>query len=324
MAERPSPRRDEFDRIKGLFAPLSRGLPGAMGLSDDAALLDIPVGQHLVVTSDALVAGVHFFPTDPPALIAQKVLRVNLSDLAAMGAKPLAVFSACVFPETVEECWIEAFAGGLAADLEYFGVPLGGGDTVSTRGPATFCVTALGLVPHGTALLRAGAQAGDWVVVSGTLGDGALGLLAVQGQIDDPSGFLSHRYHVPEPRLNLGWAARGVARAGMDISDGLLQDVGHLCALSGLGAIIERDKIPLSTAGRAACVADPRLWPLITGGGDDYELLLAVPPPRFDALCRASDVPLTVIGRFTGAAGVHLVDDAGHPIAITRRGYRHH
>lgn len=316
------PRRDEFERIAALFAPLSASLPGAYGLTDDAAVLDIPLGEQVVVTTDAIVAGVHFLPDDPPDLIARKLVRVNLSDLAAMGAHPLAVFSACAFPRSVDEEWIESFAKGLADDLGHFKVALGGGDTVTTDGPATFSLTALGTIPHGTALLRRGAQGGDFIVVSGTIGDGALGLLVAQGTLP-AEDFLKSRYHLPQPRLALGNAARGVVHAGMDISDGLLQDLDHLCSQSGVGAEVRAANIPLSLAARRVIAERPALFDLIVGGGDDYELLLAVPPSRLEALRLVSETPLTVIGCFTDTLGVRLLDETGVVVPVASPGYRH-
>lgn len=325
--------RDEFERIATLFAPLSAGLPGAFGLTDDAAILDIPADRQVVVTTDAIVAGVHFLPDDPPALVARKLVRVNLSDLAAMAAEPMAVFSACAFPRGGDEAWIEAFAKGLAADLRQFGVPLGGGDTVATPGPPTFALTALGTVPRGEALLRRGARVGDLIVVSATIGDAALGLLAAQGALADRAdaadiAFLDDRYHLPQPRLTLGTAIRGLARAGMDISDGLLQDLGHLCTNSGVGADVVASAIPLSPAAARLTGREPDLFRLVVGGGDDYELLLAVPPEAMAALQAASPVPLTVIGRFIDApAGdgprVRLLDDRGQAVPVPQTGYRH-
>lgn len=317
-------RRDEFGQIARLFVPLTRGDPAALGLRDDAAVLAVPPGRELVVTADALVAGVHFLPDDPPDLVARKVVRVNLSDLAAMGAEPLGLFLACAFPRDCPDSWVEAFAAGLARDGEEFGVPVLGGDTVATPGPATFSITALGTVPVGCALRRDGAQPGDLVMVSGTLGDGALGLRAARGEYDgvlSPKhiAVLADRYRLPRPRLSLGVALRGVAHAVLDVSDGLLQDLGHLCAASGVGAEVDAGALPLSPAARA--LRDRPDWlGLIVGGGDDYELLAAVPPTR---RAEAEAAGLTVIGCFAAPDGVRLRDAAGNVVEGLVPGYRH-
>lgn len=316
----------EFALIARHFAPLAG--QGALGLTDDAALLDPPPGRTLVLAADAMVAGVHFLPEDPPGTIGRKLLRTNLSDLAAMGAEPLGYLLTVALPKGTPEAWLAAFSAGLAADQAAFGLRLLGGDTVSTPGPACLSLTILGLVPPGQALLRAGARAGDSLWVSGTIGDGALGLRVGQGRLPpDPEGHLVRRYRLPEPRLALGVALRGVARAAMDVSDGLLQDCGHLCRLAGCGAEIAAAAIPLSPAARAALAADPSLLPALAGGGDDYELLFAAAPEAEAAVLAASaacGIPVTRIGRFTeGAVAVTLRDEAGRDITPAALGWSH-
>lgn len=321
-------RRTEFQRIAELFAPLSARAPGAFGLTDDAAVLSVPDGHDLVVTQDAIVAGVHYLPDDPPDLVARKLMRVNLSDLAAMGARPVGVVSACAFPRDMDESWIETFTAGLRADVEAFDCPLLGGDTVSTTGPAVFSLTALGAVPKGQALRRAGARPGDLLVVSGTIGDAALGLLAARGEMSGAAAdldWLADRYRLPRPRLSLGGALLGRATAGQDVSDGLLQDAGHLCACSGVGVDIRAEDLPLSPAAQRALDRDPALLETVVGGGDDYELLFAWPAAEAEGLTSlaADEAPLTVIGRFRAGQGVRLLDAEGREKAVTRRGWSH-
>ncbi len=320
-------RRTEFQRIAELFAPLSRGAPGAFGLEDDAALVDVPDGCDLVVTTDAIVRGVHYLPDDPPDLVARKLMRVNLSDLAAMGARPVGVLTACAFPKGLDESWIEGFAAGLAADVAAFGCPLLGGDTVSIDGPAVFSLTALGAVPRGRTLRRTGARPGDLLVVSGTIGDGATGLLAARGALEAPEAdrlWLADRYRLPRPRLALGQAILGTATAGLDISDGLLQDAGHIAARSGVAIEIDAEAVPLSPAVRRLLESSPDYLETIVGGGDDYELLFAWPPERSEDLSRLGrDVPLTVIGRVGAGEGVRLLDRNGVERRVARHGWRH-
>ncbi len=243
---------DEFDLIEKYFKPLARGFPGSLNLTDDAAVFSIPAGCELVVTTDAISEGVHFIGDEAPELIARKLLRVNLSDLAAMGATPLCYFLAGMLPKTTEAHWVKRFAEGLAEDQKQFRINIAGGDTISTHGALSLSVTALGTVPKGKALRRSGAKPGDIIYVSGTLGDSALGLSCHCEQssackTQDP--FLINRYLLPEPRIALGQKLIGIANACMDISDGLVQDLGHICKASGVGATIHRDKLPLSEAG---------------------------------------------------------------------------
>ncbi len=296
------PLPGEFSLIARHFRRLAG--PGSLDLSDDAAVFDPPPGRQLVAAADAMVEGVHFLPEDPPETIGAKLLRVNLSDLAAMGAAPLGYLLTVALPRGAPEEWIAAFAAGLAADGEAFGIHALGGDTVSTPGPATFSLTVLGTVAPGAALRRGGARPGDRVWVSGTLGDGALGLRVLRGELaPDAAGHLARRYRLPEPRLALGAALSGggVATAAMDVSDGLLQDLGHLCRASGCGAEVEAASLPLSGAARAAVGADPALLALVLAGGDDYELLFAAPPERSgEVLARAAAAGTAVspIGAF--------------------------
>lgn len=320
---------DEFGLIADLFAPLAAGYPGALGLIDDAALIAEEPGTDLVATVDAMVAGIHFLPDDPPDLVARKLMRVNLSDLAAKGARPVAVLLAAAFPHDVTMDWLQAFAAGLGQDLAAFGMGLAGGDTVMTPGPLTLSLTALGRVPAGCALLRSNARVDDDVWVSGTIGDGALGLLAAQGKldVDDQSvSWLAGRYRLPEPRTVLGPRLIGIAHAAMDVSDGLVQDLGHLARASGCSAVIEQSAVPLSQAANLAIAGTPSLLASVLTGGDDYEILFTAPADRRAALAHLSAglaLRLTRIGRMAAGNGVSVVDSAGRPVDTGQGGWRH-
>jgi thiamine-monophosphate kinase len=320
----------EFTLIARHFRPLAGA--GGLDLADDAALLAPPTDRELVLAADAMVAGVHFLADDPPETIGRKLLRVNLSDLAAMGAEPLAYLMTVALPHGTPDTWLQGFVAGLAEDQRRYALQVLGGDTVSTPGPLTLSLTILGSVPPGAAIRRSGAQPGDDLWVSGTLGDGALGLCAIRGEIPD-DGTLAARYRLPEPRLALGQALRGLATAMLDVSDGLVQDCGHLARLAGCAAAIEAAALPLSPMARAAGDA-ARAAAL--SGGDDYELLFAAHPadaPRVEAAARAADTPVTRIGRFaspgeaetftTGPAPVMVRDEGGRDITPARGGWSH-
>lgn len=314
------PPAGEFALIARHFRPLAG--PGALDLTDDAAVIAPPPGRDLVLSADAMVAGVHFLPHDPPALIGRKLLRTNLSDLAAMGAAPLGYLMTVSAPRGTPEAWFAGFAGGLAVDQAMFAISLLGGDTTSTPGPLSLSLTVLGSVAAGQAIRRSGARPGDGLWVSGSIGDGALGLLAAQGRVADPTGFLAARYRLPRPRLGL--ARHGVVAAALDVSDGLVQDVGHLCRASGCGAQIAAARLPRSAAARALGAA----WlPTCLTGGDDYELAMAVPPagePALRATARALGVPVTRIGGFVdGPSSVTVHDDRGAPMDLRRGGWSH-
>ncbi len=321
-----APLPGEFSLIARHFRRLAG--PGSLDLSDDAAVFDPPPGRQLVAAADAMVAGVHFLPDDPPETVGAKLLRVNLSDLAAMSAAPLGYLLTVALSRGTPDGWIAAFVEGLAADGEAFGVHALGGDTVSTPGPATFSLAVLGTVAPGAALRRGGARPGDSVWVSGTLGDGALGLRVLRGELaPDAAGHLARRYRLPEPRLALGAALSGVATAAMDVSDGLVQDLGHLCRASGCGAAVEAASLPLSGAARAAVGADPALVSLVLAGGDDYELLFAAPPERSgEVLARAAaaGTAVTPIGAFVeGPPEVVARGADGAPLPAERGGWSH-
>jgi thiamine-monophosphate kinase len=309
----------EFDLIARHFAPLA-GAEG-LGLADDAALLVPPAGRHLVVSADALVQGVHFLAEDPPDLVARKLLRVNLSDLAAMGATPAWYLLTLSVPQVTPDAWFAAFAAGLAADQVQYGLSLAGGDTTSTPGPVSLSATVIGHVAPGQALRRGGAAPGHGLWVTGTIGDAALGLLAAQGRLADPGGFLAGRYRLPQPRLGL--TLHGIAAAATDISDGLLQDIGHICTVSGVGAVIDIPRVPISLQARAA---GPDWLECCLTGGDDYELALAVPPDReaaLSAVCAAGGVPITRIGAFVHGSGVRACHADGRAFTPARPGWSH-
>lgn len=308
----------EFSLIARHFAPLAG--PGALGLLDDAAVFAPPPGRELVVAADAMVGGVHFLPGDPADVIARKLLRTNLSDLAAMGAAPLGYLLTLSAPRETPDDWFAAFARGLAADQAEFGLSLLGGDTTSTPGPVSLSLTIIGTVAPGQTVRRSGASAGDELWVTGTIGDGILGLEAARGEIDDPDGYLAGRYRVPTPRIGL--AIAGVASAAIDVSDGLLQDVGHICRTSMVAAEIDAASVPLSAPARAT----GRLADCLTGG-DDYELAMAVPQDRAAALteaARVAGVCVTRIGRFVaGSPDVVVFGPDRERLSFARTGWSH-
>ena len=317
-AQRPG----EFELIARYFRPLAAGREGALGLTDDAALIDIPPGRRLVVTADALVAGIHFLPEDPPDLIARKMLRENLSDLAAMGAAPLAYLMTCCFPATIDEAWLAGFAAGLAQDQQEFAIALIGGDTTATPGPLTLSVTAFGTVATGQELRRSTARAGDLVAVSGTIGDAALGLAVIRGRLPSGEGTdaLVDRQHLPQPRIALGQRLVGLATACMDVSDGLAGDLGHICEASGLGAVVDAARVPLSPPAQAILARDPQWMTTVLTGGEDFELLFTLPPERESEL---AGLPVTVIGRMEAGSGVRVLDERGNALDLGAGGYRH-
>jgi len=314
---------DEFSLIARYFAPLAPA--GALGLKDDAALLNVASGHELVVTADAIAQGVHFTGEESPDLIARKLLRVNLSDLAAKGATPLGCLLTLALPEKINEAWIAQFAKGLEQDTQHFALPLMGGDTIRTKGTLTCSLTAMGTVEIGKALLRSSAKADDAIYVTGSLGDGALGLKAVKGELNflgaAEQDFLKQRYLLPEPRLEIGRKLLGIAHACMDVSDGLLQDMGHICNASSVGAEIYRDALPLSAAARACVEKYPDWLEDIYTGGDDYELLFTVSLEKESYL---ENLPVTRIGKVTVTGKTELWDKpGGRQLPVTRTGYRH-
>jgi thiamine-monophosphate kinase len=330
-----APSLGEFGRIARFFRPLAADFPGALGLTDDAAVIAVPPEHELVVTTDAIVAGVHFLPDDPPRDIARKALRVNLSDLAAKGARPLAYTLTLALGRDIGDGWVEAFAGGLKDDQAEFGIALAGGDSVSTAGPIWASITAFGLAGAGRMIRRAGAQAGDVVLVTGTIGDAAFGLAVAQGRLaasDEDRAALHDRYCLPRPRTALAGAIAEFAHAAIDVSDGLAADFGHLCRASRMYGRVETDRVPLSPAARHALDADPSRLSDILTGGDDYEILLTAPATSVPALRAAADeanIALSEIGAIVGppdtgaAPEASFVDAAGSTIALERAGWTH-
>jgi thiamine-monophosphate kinase len=310
---------DEFGEIERLFRPLTRGAAGAFELMDDAAVLPARPGFDLVVTKDAVVEGVHFPIGEAPDLIARKLLRVNLSDLAAKAAEPFACFLAVAWPTAYGPKDRARFAMGLASDLEHFDLSLMGGDTVSTPGPLTASLTAMGWVPEGGMVRRAGARVGDQVLVSGTVGDGWLGLQAVRGEVVDPHGELAFRYRLPSPRLDLREALRRGATAAADVSDGLAADARHIAQASGVRLCLDLDALPVSRTAATWLEGQPdvaRALLRLATGGDDYEVVCTM----------AGDAPkpagFTRIGEVTAGEGVE-VRAAGRILDPGAGGWRH-
>lgn len=326
----PPKRLGEFDLIDRYFKPLASSLPGAFGLTDDAATACPDEGNEFVVTTDTIVEGVHFLGSEKPQAIAAKLLRVNLSDLAAKGAVPAAYSLNLALSSRIDDDWLQAFSAELAAEQERFGIGLLGGDTVSTPGPLVLTVTAMGEVTKGTALHRFGARAGDRLFVTGTIGDGAMGLLAAtyklgeleQSEID----FLRGRYERPDPRTTVGPRLLGIATAALDVSDGLIADCGHLALASGLSAEIQTTAVPVSEAAASAVSLDFDLFETALTGGDDYEILFAAPQTDRDAiaaLAAEAGVPITEIGSLSDGSGVTARDADGHAVIFSNPGYRH-
>jgi thiamine-monophosphate kinase len=322
----------EDSLIARYFKPLATD-PGAFGLLDDAAVLKAE-RDDIVVTTDAIVEGVHFLPQDPPDTIARKSLRVNLSDLAAKGATP-AGFVLTLALRDADDGWLTPFARGLGEDAKLFGCPLLGGDTVSTPGPLMISITAFGRVPAGKMVHRDGAKAGDRVVVTGTIGDAALGLDICKGGAvatalaADAAAreMLAGRYRVPQPRNALAKAVRDHAHAAMDVSDGLAGDLAKLCAASGVSAVIDAQSIPLSAPAAALLAKGVVDIEAIVSGGDDYEILCTIPENGFEAFAEAAGRAggsVTSIGTIiAGTSGPQFLDAQGRAIALQRLSYSH-
>jgi len=309
----------EFDLIRRHF---TRATPGAvLGVGDDAALLQPTAGNVLAVSTDMLVSGTHFFPDADPYLLGHKTLAVNLSDLAAMGAMPRWATLALSLP-AADEAWLEQFTAGFFALAQRHGVDLVGGDT--TRGPLNLCVTIFGEVPPQQALRRSGAQPGDDVWVSGTLGDAALALAHLQGRIllaDADFAPCAARLHQPQPRVELGLALRGIAHSAIDVSDGLLADLGHILECSNVGAEIDFYALPVSQVLRSRSQQK-----LALSGGDDYELCFTVPAARaaeVPVIAERLGLPLTRIGKIVAQPGCIVQDASGNPLNIETEGYDH-
>jgi thiamine-monophosphate kinase len=317
----------EFGRIRQFFAPLAG--PGGLGLTDDAALVDCPPGYRLVVTVDQLVAGVHYLPDDPPDLIARKLLRRNLSDLAAMGSRPRHYLLTTALPARLGDDWLARFAAGLGEDQRRFGVALLGGDSTATPGPISLTLTAIGEILDGKEIRRSGARPGDRIWVSGTIGDAFLGLQVRRGGHDglapEHRAALIARYQLPDPRVELGPRLVGIAHAMIDVSDGLVADLGHICETSGVAARVSLPAVPLSAAAMAIGDGVEFRAALVTGG-DDYELLFTALPEADDAIkgiAASIGVPITEIGEIITGDDVVLIDSIGGAVRLATSGWRH-
>jgi thiamine-monophosphate kinase len=326
----PPRRLGEFAMIAKLFAPLAASNPGALGLSDDAATVQVPSDQELVVTKDMLVEGVHFLRDDPPELLAKKALRVNLSDLAAKGATPRNYLLGLSLASWIGDEWLTRFAAGLAEDQKRFAVTLSGGDTTASSGPLTISITALGTVPLGRMIRRKGARPRDAVFVTGTIGDAGAGLAVLKGEGVGLSDFnrsaLISRYQLPEPRVALGRQLLGIASSALDVSDGLLADLGHISKISDAKIAIDAAKIPVSPATQALWGQSQETIVRAATSGDDYEIAFTAPASarsRVEELSRTSGVAITEIGRVEAGTGAHLLDDKGKAIPVARMGFTH-
>ena len=335
----PSDQNESHNGLSGeerliarYFRPLATA-PNAFGLGDDAATLTPPQGCDLVLTTDGVIAGVHFLPTDPPQSIARKALRMNLSDLAAKGATPAGFLLSIALPANTQESWVAAFAEGLGQDISHYGCPLLGGDTDRTPGPLSISIAAFGTVPHGAMVRRATAKPGDIIAVTGTIGDAALGVLihrdadlAKQWRLSSAATeHLRQRYLLPQPRNALADALRAHASAAMDVSDGLAGDLAKLCRASGLAAVVDVAAVPLSDAARAALSADAKLIERILTGGDDYEIVMTLPEAEFGifgAAARNAGVPLAKIGQVTSGQGVRFLRE-GKALSFAQPSYSH-
>ena len=336
MPERGAPARDDISAEERLIARCFRPLathPGALGLADDAAVLTPPPGCDLVLTTDGVIAGVHFFPDDPPETIGRKALRMNLSDLAAKGAQPAGFLLSIALPAGIDEAWLAAFAAGLGDDAERYQCPLLGGDTDRTPGPISVSIAAFGIVPHGKIVRRSTAKPGDRIVVTGTIGDAALGVLLRRDRdmakrlrlSDAASAHLQDRYLKPQPRNALAGAVLQYASAAMDVSDGLAGDLTKLCRASDAAAEVDAARVPLSDAARAVLATEPSLLETALTGGDDYEILLTLPAERlksFYAAATEAGVAATEIGHVVAGQGARFVRD-GKPLRFTRPSFSH-
>lgn len=316
----------EFELIKRYFA--DRGLTRkdvAVGIGDDAAIINVPENSQLVVTTDTLVSGVHFFEDIDPRALGHRAVAVNLSDIAAMGAEPAWLSIAITLPDAEEE-WVNAFADGIFEICEYYNVQVIGGDT--TQGPLSITINALGLVPKGKALTRSGAKPGDWVYVTGSLGDAGVAVDAIKNERVLPLKYqkvIQNRLEYPTPRVAVSQALREIASSAIDISDGLLADLGHILTASGVGAVVNVDQLPLSDALRGS-VDESRYYEFALAGGDDYELLFTVPEDKRGALdvgMAHYGIKLTCIGQILGQNGKIELRLDGKPYDFQYQGYEH-
>ena len=322
---------NEFEIIKTYFYPLAKKFPGALSLLDDAALLDIDPDHQMVITNDILTAGVHFFENDPADLVARKSIRVNLSDLAAMGAEPLVYLLALSLPNTVDDAWLELFSNGLKQDQINYGISLIGGDTSSTPGPTSISITMLGRIRVNKALKKSNAKLGDDIWVSGNIGDAGVALKIIKGEvnvIDDKSkNYLFKRLHLPEPRLELGNNLIEIANSATDISDGLANDLNNICQASGFGAVVQGDSIPISELVSTLIKQTKHLkMSHIISGGDDYELVFTAPPEytkNINTLSKNMGLKISKIGSIVEGKTIRIIDKIGHDLPLETEGYQH-
>jgi thiamine-monophosphate kinase len=325
---------DEFELIDRYFAPLATDA-AALGLRDDAAVLRPPESREIVISCDTIVEGVHFLKDDPPETIGYKALAVNLSDLAAKGARPYVYLLALALPDEPSPSWLQAFVSGLSELQSEAGIALVGGDTTRISGPLNITITALGLVPQGHAVLRLGAKRGDRLYVTGTIGDAYLGLSVLKDpglgrawSLSEPElDFVIGRYRRPRPRNDLALVIRNFAQGAIDVSDGLVSDIGKLARVSHVGAVIEADRVPFSPAAAKALQRDPQLLATLLTAGDDYEIAAAVPAASagtFEAEMKAKGTPVTMIGRLEGAvAEPRVLGPDGGDLELARTGFTH-
>ncbi|NQV57269.1 MAG: thiamine-phosphate kinase [Rhodospirillales bacterium] len=328
MSEKPG----EFDFIATYLRPLTEENSGALGLLDDAALIKPPAASQIVITSDALLEGIHFRSQDPAGAIGAKALGVNLSDLAAMGAEPLGYTMILALPSSWTAEWAADFTNGLLEYQTRYGIKLLGGDTVATPGPLTIGITAIGILPEGKGLLRSTAGIGDDLWLSGTIGDAALSLFMENkwpsgGKTsEDDANYLRSRLQRPEPRVALGYKLLDIASAAIDISDGLAADLGHLCRASKLGAEVETKLLPISESAQRLIDGDPQMLAITLSGGDDYELLFAAPPQmrsNITAAGKAVGTTVTRIGSVIDGNEVHFIKEDGSEVKMSAKGWTH-
>lgn len=316
----------EFSVIEKYFKPLTQGRAETLALKDDAAILSVSFGHELVVSTDSLNAGTHFLANEKPEFIAHKALRTNLSDMAAMGAKPFCYQMAITFPKKPSEKWLKEFTGALLKDQKEFGVFCSGGDTTVTKGALSITITVLGFVPRGKAVKRSGAKPGDALVITGPVGDAFIGLCVLQKKIKSPAKKSVMAYRKPMPRTALAEIVRTHANAAIDISDGLIADVGHICTTSKCAARIDLPKIKFSTEAQKL-LAQGKIKPadLLTGG-DDYELALAIPQKKLAAALRKlkqKGLKPQVIGHFEKGRPMVRVFNKDREIFINKAGWQH-
>ena len=314
--------------IARYFKPLATAA-GAFGLTDDAAVIAPPLGHELVVTTDGLIAGVHFFEGEEAGHVARKAFRVNLSDLAAKGALPLGYLLSLALPKEIDDAWLRLFADALQDDGDKCSCPLYGGDTDRTPGPLSASITMFGSVPRGAMVRRAGAKPGNLVFITGSIGDAALGLALRQGAnwklSEAERDHLLSRYRLPRVRLGMAEILRTHASAAMDVSDGLAGDLAKLCRVSQVATDIDVARVPLSDAAKAVIAGDPAMLETALTGGDDYEIVCTVPPDKAESLraaAKTADIALTQIGAIAAGEGVRFLA-GGQPLTFRRAAFSH-